>query len=354
MGKSLFIDLGEKEVHTYLFDSRGSSYTIRDTRTYPVYGQYEFSLPDGDENAEHIYLSLPLSCLNFRVIELPFSDRERIREVLPFELEGMILTGADRVIFDNIVVGSADGKYKVLAVYIEKDVLKKILDTLRLYGIDPAVVTCLDLRGKTEDFRLPDLLIPPGTAPEKRIELSIEEMKKPVINLRREEFSYTRDLEQTKRSLRVTAALMGLLILVLSATIFLKIVSARSEVSAIKNSMRKEYRDIFPEEKKIVNELYQLRSRLKELRGKEDVFVGINPLDLLLKLSAVERQGIVFNEITEDKVNIVLKGEAESLSDIQHLKDRLRGLHGDVAITDSGTSGRNTMLFTITAKEKRS
>lgn len=353
MGKSLFIDLREKEVHTYLFDSRGSSHTIRGTGAYPVSGQYEFSLPDGAADTDYAYLSLPLSCLNFRVIELPFSDRDRIREVLPFELEGMILSGPDRVIFDNVVLGSADQKFRVLAVYMEKDVLKKILGNLRSYGIDPIVVTCLDLREKTKDFSLPDLLTPAGTDPQERVDPAIEEMRKPLINLRRGEFSYTRDIEQSKKSLRLTAALTALLIIVLSATILLKIISARSEASAIKNSIRKEYKDIFPDDRNIVNELYQIKSRMKELRGREDVFVGINPLDLLLKLSAIERQGIVFNEITEDRVNIVLKGEAQSLSDIQQIKDRLESILGDVTIADSKTSGRNTMLFTITAKEKR-
>jgi len=353
MGESLFIDLGEKEVNTYLFESRGSLYSAKETRNYPVYGQYEFSPASEARNMENTYLSLPLSCLNFRVIELPFSDKERIREVLPFELDGMMLSGADSVIFDNIVVGSADQKYKVLAVYIEKDLLKKVLDSLQAYGIDPVFVTCLELRGKVKDFSLPDLLVPVMLEPGKRVGLAVEEIKNPTINLRRQEFSYTRDLEKTRKSLRVTAVLLALLILVLSADIFLKIISVRSEVSALKNSMRKEYKDIFPEEKNIMNELYQLKSHMKELQDREDIFVGINPLDLLLKFSDIERHGIVFNEITEDKANIVLKGEAPSLGDIQKLKDRLGGILADVTIADSKTSGRNTMLFTITAKEKR-
>ena len=62
-------------------------------------------------------MSLPLSSLNFRVIDLPFSDKDRIREILPFELDGMILGGAEKVVFDDIIVGTSDNKYQVLAVY---------------------------------------------------------------------------------------------------------------------------------------------------------------------------------------------------------------------------------------------
>ena len=38
-----------------------------------------------------------------------------------------------------------------------------------------------------------------------RIALAREEMRSPTINLRREEFAYTRDIEKTKRYFKTTA-----------------------------------------------------------------------------------------------------------------------------------------------------
>ena len=78
-----------------------------------------------------------------------------------------------------------------------------------------------------QDFTLPGLLSPIALDDKDRIALAIEEIKTPTINLRRDEFSYTRDIKKTRKSLRVTAVLVILLAIVLSADLVLKIVSAR-------------------------------------------------------------------------------------------------------------------------------
>ena len=147
--------------------------------------------------------------------------------------------------------------------------------------------------------------------------------------------------------------LLVFIAIVLSADVLLKIVSLRQDVASVKNEIRKQYMEMFPGEKNIVNELYQLKSHLKELQEKEDVFIGVDALGLLLDLSQLEREGVVFNEIMEDKNAIILKGEAASLSIIQQFKQKLDSLYNDVTIADSKSSARGNMIFTITAKGKK-
>ncbi len=113
---------------------------MEETRKYPVSNRFDFSIDKVTEDVENAYLSLPVSGLNFRVIDLPFSDKDRVREVLPFELDGIILGGTDRVIFDCVVLGSSDDKYQVLAVYIEKDSIREILARLKSFNLDPVFV----------------------------------------------------------------------------------------------------------------------------------------------------------------------------------------------------------------------
>src|SRR4030042_512323 len=221
MSKSIFIDIKEGELNAYIFEVKQGRYEIKDSKRCPLSDSYNFSIDGMSEDIQNAYLSLPLSSLNFRVIDLPFSDKDKIREVLPFELDGMILGGSDKVVFDAIVIGTSGDKYQVLAV---------------------------------------------------------EEIKKPTINLRRDEFSYTRDIEKTKKSLKLTAVLMILLALVLSADLVLKIVSTRQEIASLKNDMRKTYQGIFPGEKNIQNELYQLKSHMKEFNSKEAFFVAVTQL----------------------------------------------------------------------------
>jgi GspL periplasmic domain len=352
MSKSVFIDLREDEVEAYEFEVRRGKYEVRNSRKYPVRGGYDFSLDGLAGDIENAYLSLPARSLNFRVLDLPFSDKDKIREVLPLELDGIILGGSEKVIFDDIIVGKSDDKYQVLAVYVEKSFLNKILGKLKSYNLDPVFVTSIELRETLKDFSLAKLLAPAGLVEKERARLAVEELKMPTINLRRDELSYTRDIEDTKKSLKVTAVLVILFALVLSADLLLKVVSARQEISSLKNDIRKMYQGIFPGEKNIQNELYQLKSHMKELRDREQVLVGVNPLNVLLQLSRVDRRGVVFNEISEQSGNLTLKGEASSLSDIQQLKNKLERFFDAVNISDSKASGQGNMLFTITAKEK--
>jgi hypothetical protein len=353
MSKSIFIDIKEGELNAYIFEVKQGRYEIKDSKRYPLSDSYNFSIDGLTEDIENAYLSLPLGSLNFRVIDLPFSGKDKIREVLPFELDGMVLGGSDKVVFDDIVLGTSDDKYQVLAVYADKTVIKKILERLKPYNLDPEFITSIELKSMLKDFTLAKLLTPTGLDNEDRAALAVEEIKKPTINLRRDEFSYTRDIEKTKKSLKLTAVLMILLALILSADLLLKIISTRQEIASLKNDMRKTYQGIFPGEKNIQNELYQLKSHMKEFKSKEEFFVGVNPLSHLLNLSKIDKQGVVFNEVTVDRGNLTLKGEAPSLSDIQRVKGKLESLLGEVNISDSKSSAQGNMLFTITAKGKR-
>ena len=353
MAKALFIDITDNRLNTYVFDVRQGRYELKDRRDYPLPEKYDFvpdTMPGGIEDA---CLSLPVSMLNFRVLELPFSDRERIREVLPFELEGMILGGTDKVLLDGIVVGKTDGKYQVLAVYIEKGIIKDILGKLNSRGVDPAFITALELGKIVKEFSPGRLLSLPSMDDNERIELAREEMRYPSVNLRREEFAYTRDVEKTRRSLRTTWVFAILVCIAVSANLLFQIVTTKNEVAALKREMLKSYQDLFPQEKNIMNVLYQLKSHMKELSGKEDLFIGADPLNLLWKLAQTDKLSAVFYEITTDKGNIILKGEAQSLSNIQKIKDNLGTLFDEVNIADSKSSAQGKMLFTIAAKEKR-
>lgn len=350
MGNTLFIDIREEMLGIYLFAVRGGGFELKDRRTYPFPQHGDFPADISGYDVENAYISLPLSSLNFRVIDLPFSDMDRIRDVLPFELDGLILGGAAGVVFDDIIVGKSDAASQVLAVYTEKTRIREILDKVKACNIDPAVITSLELRSLTKDFAPAKLASPAPLEDEERISLAIEEMKSPTVNLRRGEFAFTRDIEKTRKSLRMTGVLLILIALVLSGSLLFRIVSVRSEIAFLRNEMRKDYQALFPGEKNIVNELYQLKSHMKELKARQEIFLGGKPLHVLLGLSRLDRNGVVFNEVTVDRENLIFKGEAPSLGDVQKVKEELDIVFSEVRIADSKSSAQGRMLFTITAK----
>ncbi|MEW6215208.1 MAG: hypothetical protein AB1478_08410 [Nitrospirota bacterium] len=358
MKKIVFFDLKGEEVLIYEIEKSGNTYRSKSTISAPVKDGSSFSIERTFEDVEDSYLSLPLSLLNFRIMELPFSDTEKIREVLPFELDGLILGGSEGVVFDTCILGESNGKYKILAVYILKDTLRRILDGLKALRVDPKAVTSIELVPAISSSASPEeivrlLLNPRPIGDEDRINMALKEINRFTINLRRGEFSYTKDTEKTRRSLKFTVILLVLLVFVFLSDMALKIISTKREVSSIKDEIRKTYSSIFPHEKKITSELYQMKVHLKELKEKEMSFIGISPLKFLLDLSRLSGPGIAFTDITMDRERIVLKGECPSLSDVQQIKKSLEEFLTDVNISDVRPFSHDRTIFTITAKEKR-
>jgi type II secretory pathway component PulL len=350
MSRICFLDSRESELGKYVFEVKADRYDIREQEAFRLADAHDFPDEAHSENAERYYLSLPVSVLNFRLLDLPFSDKERVREVLPFELDGMVLGGSEGLIFDAVVVGRTESAYRVLAVYIEKHRLRAILEKLYALGIDPVCITSLELRFALKEFALSKLVPPLSIPGEERIALAAEEIKDPTINLRRNEFSYTRDEERRRKSLKVTATLVAMIVLILAANIVFKIVTSGQEITSLRNEIRKSYLELFPADKNIVNELLQVKSHLKELRNREQVIIGVKPLDVLAELSRVKREDGRFHEVTIEDEKITLRGEAGSLSAVQRLQEKLKEHFLDVSISDSKGSVQGKTLFTITAK----
>jgi type II secretory pathway component PulL len=58
---------------------------------------------------DFIYLGLPAELVTLWLLELPFGDRRKIEQVLPFELESQSLTPTDELLFDVLVAPAARG-----------------------------------------------------------------------------------------------------------------------------------------------------------------------------------------------------------------------------------------------------
>jgi hypothetical protein len=357
MSRRVFLDLKEKELSVYLQGKNGKSGFSPDVLTVPVGAGCSFSLHKMVKETGS-FLSLPLGLLDFRILELPFSDSRKLHELLPFEIDGLILGGSEKVVFDAVVLGKKNGNYRVLVAYIAKDTLRTILEELKAAGLDPAVVTCLELShiiSVAPDGRIADLLISPlSMTADDRMNAALKELGQPTLNLRRGEFAYTVDAEKNRKSLRTAVVLAALLLAVFLSDMTMTIFSLKRENAQLKADIREIYHSLFPSETKISDELYQLKAHLKELNERESSFVGVSPLDTLLGLSRFGRPGLSLSEITMDRESIVLKGECLSLSDAQKYADALGGGFSDVVISDTKPSAQNRILFTIAAKVKKS
>jgi type II secretory pathway component PulL len=125
---------------------------------------------------------------------------------------------------------------------------------------------------------------------------------------------------------------------------------SKKEGADIVQEMRGAYSSIFPGEKKIIDELYQLKSHIREIGEKNDALTGVSTLPFLLDLSKRMESHVVYNDIQIEKGLVKLKGEARSTDDLTKIKTKLSEFLSDVSVSDVKPTAQGKILFTVVAK----
>lgn len=326
---------------------------------------YEFHTGDLPGDIDESFLSLPIKMLDFRILDLPVPDAEKAREVLPFELEGLIMGPAggvsiDAFVFNGPGAGIETGTNKVLAAYAEKSILRNLINSMKRLGLDPRAVVSLDLShvlkraGASTGEEISRLLMEgQELEDEKRAAGAAEEIRGPSINLRRGDLAYTKEADLRRRSLGITAALLAALLVVTGLHTGYRIMQAKKEARSEEARLIKAYTDVFPKDKPSGAEglSYKLKARLKEMRDKDAALTGIQVLGFLMDLQKTRTPDLAYNRILLDRRAVTLRGEAASPSSVQEAEGRLGSFLSEVKITETSQAASGLTSFTITARE---
>lgn len=350
--KTGFFDWTDREINLYIFDRRGGEARLVDTLSSPLDGELTPSLPASlvKNGIEDVYLSIPLSLLALREQDFPFSDRDKIRDTLAYELEGLLLGSVSDYSIDHIVTDSSESGSRVLAVCVEKARLRGIIDMFASAGVEPRVVTSLDLR--LSGGRGEDLLDEPVAGREARAGAAGQELLNPSVNLRRDELSYQGDIEKFRKKLRLTAVLVIILLALLGAGSMLRLVSLDKEHAMLQERITAVYRRVFPEDKKIIDAARQFKGNMNLLMKKKDALAGIPLLDILRSIADIKESGITLYELTAEGTNLMIKGTAGSFEEVEAFRNSLSAEFKGVKVVDSGTSADKKISFTIIMQEK--
>jgi type II secretory pathway component PulL len=347
-----FIDWTGGNLHLYTFKREGGRYILADSRSFKIEGELKpGSLhPLVKTGIENIYLSVPLNLLTLREQSFPFSDKEKIRDTLSYELEGILLGSTADYSIDYIITESNDTGSKVMAVCLEKNRLKEIIDMLSSEGLEPKIITSLDLRlaeGKSEN-----LFKETSFDREIRAEAALEEILHPSINLRQDGLAYKGDLIKFSKGLRLTAALIIILLITLGTISTLRIVTLNKEHKFLTNEIQGIYHKVFPEDRKIIDFERQFKGNMGMLMKKKAALGGIPVLDILRDIALHKNNGITLHEFNADGKNLIIKGIAKSFKDVESLKNSLSSVFQEVKVVDSGATADKKINFTVVMREK--
>lgn len=334
----------------YIFKDYSGRYELDET--------LEYSSDAVPADIAEFYVSVPVELLNFRIINLPYSDKEILRKVIPLELENLTMVNPQDIVFETVLLNGTGSKFDVLVVYAGKSSLDDLIGKLALKNIDPRIITSIDLRK----------IIQAGTAGEpisaghlanlgrpvefNRVSAAGEELSTPTINLRTGSLAYTKDIAKIRRNLKKTAILGILLAIVINAGIVFNLVMTKKEISSHKKEIRNMYTSLFPDEKKIADELYQMKSHISGMKEKSDALTGVNPLNFLLEISQKPAEGITYSEIQLEKGFIKMMAEATSMEAVDRERRRLSEYLSDVSVSNVKPVSNGRIFFTVAAKEK--
>ncbi len=99
------------------------------------------------------HLSLGAEYFSYRNIILPFSDKKKIAQTLPFELVELAPTEIDESHVDFVVAGTSVEGTNVVSATIEKEALIEILSVLENAGLEPDTI---EIRGARIALRCAD------------------------------------------------------------------------------------------------------------------------------------------------------------------------------------------------------
>ncbi len=344
---------GDDQSLIHLFKITGDGYTYEATLDYVS--------QNNGMGIDEFYVSLPATILDFRILNFPFSDKEKITKAIPLELDNYIIGDPEEIIFDSIILGGDDTSVEVLVAYARKEGINHVLTQLARKNIDPRVITSIDLQtvvktgegSDREGFRgsiAEHLIGLKKWDQNQRISAAAQELTKPTIDLRIGQFAYKKDAEKIGKALRITFLLAFLLALVVHASIMFQAVMMKKEVATITSDMRGSYSSLFPSDKKTIDVLNQLKSHIREIEEKSDTLTGITALQFLMDLSKRRDSYTVYTDIQIAKSLIKMKAETSSMDDLSKIEKKLSEFLLDVSVSDVKTSAHGKILFTVIAK----
>ena len=353
----------DEEISLVQYEPGGAGVRLRAAaRIESEDGGLSVRLPDGVEPSRHVILDLPPSWIRRRVLSMPIRDPAKVRELLPMEAEGRFQEGPDELVLDFIPLPpdesrAGDGGQRIALLAAPKKELGAILSALERTGLDPRVVSCLEIAALSPGAggAVDALLEPPPLDEAGRLERAAEELRTSRFNLRRGELRYTAHQRETVRLLRWTVPLLIVLLLLLGANWGLRHRHLKERIEAAHRQEESVFRSVFPKDARLVNAVYQVEARTRELETRLAVLTGIDPLEAILRISsAIETAGAVeLDEARMDEGAVVLKGRGDAFGTMNRFAELLKSDYASVEISDSSTDAEGGVRFTIVLKQER-
>ncbi len=320
-------------------------------------GSYKLLLPSELSKTKNVYLDLPRSFLRLRVLEVPLSDPDKIRKILPVKAEGLFRKPLQDLCLDYIALPEQEGKKKILLCAAERSKIIKLIDAFKDEGFEPRVIASTDLisQSQQQPVVLENFINPPELDKNERISLVRKELRHPSLNFRRGSLRYTAHQKEAAKLLRSTVPLTAVLIALLIANWGVRYKYMEKKIESYKEREAGIFKQVFPTGAKMVDPSYQIKAKIQEIKGNLEVLSGTDPLDVLEILADAKESidNVILDEIKITEDSVVVKGSSPSFETMNLITEKLRSHYTEVKVSDSKTSVEGGVRFSLVLSGKR-
>lgn len=282
-----------------------------------------------------IRLYISMDEFSMRKTVLPQIESEKIREILPYEMEGLFLTPSAALVFDFYPLRSSEKGTEGLVFALKKGTAESYIAPfvkagLNLISLSPAWDDRLLEYGADKGLFYKTVLnlAPAGLTGEKK--------KRKARDVYRAVFLY---------------AVAVLLVFMTGLSIRYYLVLKKE--SRIKTEVSAVYAGLFPGQKMPPDLYYGIQSKLAELKQNYRAFKGIEALGILKLVSESSREGVRLKEINMDGNKATLKGEGADYTVIEQFRNNLKKSFDEVQLleTKNMPDGKSGFAIEVTANE---
>jgi len=303
-------------------------------RSSPAAENIEDLLKVLDRNRD-LRLYIGIDAFSLRKTVLPALDRDKMKEILPFEMEGLFLSPSSALVFDFYPIRPAEKGTECLVFALKKETAEKYIAPFVKAGLNIVSLSPLwddKLSDSVADegifYKTALNLVPAGLTGEKK--------KKKAMDVYQTAFIYA-------------IAVLLVFISGLSFRYYLilkKEAGMKKEVSAV-------YASLFPGQKMPQDLYYGVQSKLVELKQNYRVFKGIEVLGILKSVSESSREGVRVKEINMDGNKATLKGESSDYAAVEQFRNNLKKSFSDVQLleTKNMPDGKSGFAIEVTVNE---
>jgi|GEM_PF-4497947 hypothetical protein len=308
----------------------------------------EFKKPP---DVKEFILNLPSWMLSFRILKLPFKDKDKIDRVVPFELSGFTLLKPEEFVFQARVLQKDEMSEDsaVLVGFLKKEDLLQKVQWLKQRGIEVSRVTSLVFRYLSEN---PDKMpLSEGKVlEEERKRLMMKEMKEGDIDFLAASVGMQQKRESLLKFMARALILVFLVLFFIGINLFILYYKESRYRDSLNSHITKTYKELMPSSK-VVAPLYQMKATLKQMRETLRTIDSPDTLDILLKLSKNWTDTVKVNSIEIKPERTIIKGETRELKDLEDLKSLLQKGFPSVRVMETEKGVNELFRFTMEIKE---